>query len=66
MHVFLVIFSFTYFRFSISTTVAWELSSLAHKLSNILDHLKTQLATCYQHIGLHLSNFCICYHVLDT
>jgi hypothetical protein len=24
------------------------------------------LATCYQHIGLHLSNFCICYHVLDT
>ncbi|KAI9402861.1 hypothetical protein POPTR_001G340500v4 [Populus trichocarpa] len=37
-------------EFSISTTVAWELSSLAHKLSNILDHLKTQLATCYQHI----------------
>ncbi|KAL3611996.1 hypothetical protein D5086_003016 [Populus alba] len=37
-------------EFSISTTVAWELSSLAHKLSNILDHLKKQLATCYQHI----------------
>ncbi|XP_011014351.1 PREDICTED: uncharacterized protein LOC105118161 [Populus euphratica] len=37
-------------EFSISTTVAWELSSLAHKLSNILDHLRKQLDTCYQHI----------------
>ncbi|KAA8542200.1 hypothetical protein F0562_023352 [Nyssa sinensis] len=33
-----------------STTEAWELSSLAHKISNIHSHLKTQLALCYQHI----------------
>ncbi|XP_061963670.1 protein SIEVE ELEMENT OCCLUSION B-like [Populus nigra] len=37
-------------EFSISTTVAWELSTLAHKLSNILDHLRKQLDTCYQYI----------------
>ncbi|XP_011013023.1 PREDICTED: uncharacterized protein LOC105117152 [Populus euphratica] len=36
--------------FSISTTAAWELSTLAHKLSNILDHLRKQLDTCYQYI----------------
>ncbi|KAL2515490.1 Protein SIEVE ELEMENT OCCLUSION B [Forsythia ovata] len=28
----------------------WELSSFASKLSSIHDHLKTQLALCYQHI----------------
>ncbi|KAG7954385.1 hypothetical protein I3843_11G013900 [Carya illinoinensis] len=32
------------------TTVAWELSSLAHKVTNIHEHLKSQLALCYQHI----------------
>ncbi|KAG6790058.1 hypothetical protein POTOM_006204 [Populus tomentosa] len=37
-------------EFSISTTVAWELSTLAHKLSNMLDHLRKQLDTCYQYI----------------
>ncbi|KAL9404168.1 hypothetical protein Peur_001140 [Populus x canadensis] len=37
-------------EFSISTTDAWELSTLAHKLSNILDHLRKQLDTCYQYI----------------
>ncbi|KAH8504071.1 hypothetical protein Peur_046351 [Populus x canadensis] len=37
-------------EFSISTTEAWELSSLAHKLSNILDHLSNLLVTCRQHI----------------
>ncbi|KAI5604648.1 hypothetical protein BDE02_01G303000 [Populus trichocarpa] len=37
-------------EFSISITVAWELSNLAHKLSNILDHLRKQLDTCYQYI----------------
>lgn len=34
-----------------STTEAWELSSLAHKLNNINDHLRKQLAICHQHIG---------------
>ncbi|KAG5537019.1 hypothetical protein RHGRI_024455 [Rhododendron griersonianum] len=33
-----------------STTEAWELSSLAHKLTNIQDHLNSQLAICHQHI----------------
>ncbi|KAL3611991.1 hypothetical protein D5086_003011 [Populus alba] len=37
-------------EFSISTTVAWELSTLAHKLSNMLDHLRKQLDTCYQYV----------------
>ncbi|CAK7328183.1 unnamed protein product [Dovyalis caffra] len=35
---------------TISTTEAWELSTLAHKLTNILEHLRKQLATCHQHI----------------
>ncbi|CAK7328182.1 unnamed protein product [Dovyalis caffra] len=37
-------------EYTISTTEAWELSTLAHKLTNILEHLRKQLATCYQHI----------------
>ncbi|KAJ6775845.1 PROTEIN SIEVE ELEMENT OCCLUSION B-LIKE [Salix koriyanagi] len=38
------------YEFSVSPTEAWELSTLAHKLNNILEHLRKQLATCYQHI----------------
>ncbi|XP_057970955.1 protein SIEVE ELEMENT OCCLUSION B-like [Malania oleifera] len=34
-----------------STTETWELSSLGHKVSNIHDHLKNQLALCHQHIA---------------
>ncbi|KNA21516.1 hypothetical protein SOVF_042430 [Spinacia oleracea] len=33
-----------------STTEAWELSSLAHKISSIYEHLRKQLDLCYQHI----------------
>ncbi|KAM7483127.1 hypothetical protein LguiB_007710 [Lonicera macranthoides] len=33
-----------------ATTEAWELSSLAHKVRNIHEHLKGQLTLCYQHI----------------
>ncbi|KAK3228243.1 hypothetical protein Dsin_008105 [Dipteronia sinensis] len=33
-----------------STTEAWELSSLAHKVSSIHDHLKKQITLCHQHI----------------
>ncbi|CAK7332481.1 unnamed protein product [Dovyalis caffra] len=33
-----------------STTEAWELSSLAHKVNNIHDHLLKQLTLCLQHI----------------
>uniref|UniRef100_A0A6N2L7D7 Sieve element occlusion N-terminal domain-containing protein n=1 Tax=Salix viminalis TaxID=40686 RepID=A0A6N2L7D7_SALVM len=37
-------------EYTASTTETWELSSLAHKVSNIHSHLKKQLALCYQHI----------------
>ncbi|KAB5537485.1 hypothetical protein DKX38_015018 [Salix brachista] len=33
-----------------STTEAWELSSLAHKVNNIHNHLKKQLTLCFHHI----------------
>ncbi|XP_027190056.1 protein SIEVE ELEMENT OCCLUSION B-like isoform X2 [Cicer arietinum] len=33
-----------------SATEAWELSSLAHKVNSIYEHLKNQLALCYQAI----------------
>ncbi|XP_058092436.1 protein SIEVE ELEMENT OCCLUSION B-like [Magnolia sinica] len=33
-----------------STTEAWELSSLAHKVGNIHGHLRKQLELCHQHI----------------
>ncbi|XP_027772611.1 protein SIEVE ELEMENT OCCLUSION B-like isoform X2 [Solanum pennellii] len=33
-----------------STSEAWEISSLAHKLANILDHLKKVLNLCHQKI----------------
>ncbi|XP_047342635.1 protein SIEVE ELEMENT OCCLUSION B-like [Impatiens glandulifera] len=38
------------FEYISSTTEAWELSSLAHKVNNIHGHLKSQLGICYQHI----------------
>ncbi|WMV24241.1 hypothetical protein MTR67_017626 [Solanum verrucosum] len=34
-----------------STLEAWEISSLAHKLANILDHLRKVLNFCHQKIG---------------
>ncbi|CAJ2644502.1 unnamed protein product [Trifolium pratense] len=33
-----------------SASEAWELSSLAHKVTSIYEHLKNQLAICYQYI----------------
>ncbi|KAK4257003.1 hypothetical protein QN277_006651 [Acacia crassicarpa] len=33
-----------------AATEAWELSSLAHKMSSIQEHLQNQLAICYQYI----------------
>ncbi|EEF35446.1 protein SIEVE ELEMENT OCCLUSION B [Ricinus communis] len=33
-----------------ATTEVWELSTLAHKLQNIDDHLRKQLSLCHQHI----------------
>ncbi|CAN1188013.1 Protein SIEVE ELEMENT OCCLUSION B [Linum perenne] len=37
-------------EYALSTTEAWELSSLEHKLNNIYEHLRNQLGSCYQHI----------------
>lgn len=34
-----------------STTEVWELSSLAHKETNIHEHLQKQLDLCLQYIG---------------
>lgn len=39
------------FSYVTSTTEAWELSSLAHKVRNIYEHLTKQLLLCHQHIG---------------
>ncbi|XP_021299174.1 protein SIEVE ELEMENT OCCLUSION B [Herrania umbratica] len=37
-------------EFAISTAESWELSSLAHKLKNIYEHLKQQLSLCNKYI----------------
>ncbi|XP_059452792.1 protein SIEVE ELEMENT OCCLUSION B-like isoform X2 [Corylus avellana] len=40
------------YEFAISATEAhWELSTLAHNLRNMRDHLNTQLEKCHQHIN---------------
>ncbi|XP_010248720.1 PREDICTED: protein SIEVE ELEMENT OCCLUSION B-like [Nelumbo nucifera] len=51
-----------------STAEAWELSSLAHKISNILDLLKKQLHLCYQHIDekRHLEAFQTLIRLFET
>ncbi|KAF5457319.1 hypothetical protein F2P56_021429 [Juglans regia] len=38
------------YEFVVSTTEAWELSTLTHKLRTIRDHLKKQLEICNQYI----------------
>ncbi|XP_041006403.1 protein SIEVE ELEMENT OCCLUSION B-like isoform X3 [Juglans microcarpa x Juglans regia] len=38
------------YEFVTSGTESWELSTLAHKLKTIRDHLKKQLEICYQYI----------------
>ncbi|XP_052887373.1 protein SIEVE ELEMENT OCCLUSION B-like [Gossypium arboreum] len=37
-------------EFTISTSDAWELSSLAHKVSSIHEHLQSRLRLCYERI----------------
>ncbi|CDP15097.1 unnamed protein product [Coffea canephora] len=51
-----------------STTETWELTSLAHKLSSIHGHLKTQLANCFQHIAekRHLEYFQMLVHLFEV
>ncbi|WCJ34301.1 Protein SIEVE ELEMENT OCCLUSION B [Euphorbia peplus] len=51
----------------VSTTEAWELSSLAHKLSNMHSHLANQLGICYKHIDekKHLETYQNLLHLFD-
>ncbi|KAI9177381.1 hypothetical protein LWI28_014490 [Acer negundo] len=37
-------------EFALSASEGWELSTLAHKLKTIYEHLRKQMAVCYQHI----------------
>ncbi|KAK0588386.1 hypothetical protein LWI29_000325 [Acer saccharum] len=37
-------------EFALSASEGWELSTLAHKLKTIYEHLRKQMAICYQHI----------------
>jgi hypothetical protein len=39
----------------------WELSTLAHKLKNIIDHVKEKLLLCSSEIRKPLSSFIPCY-----
>ncbi|KAK1406069.1 hypothetical protein QVD17_42266 [Tagetes erecta] len=51
-----------------TTTEAWELSSLTHKISNIHDHLKHHLDLCNQHINekKHIEAYRTILRVMDT
>ncbi|KAK1289203.1 hypothetical protein QJS10_CPB18g00534 [Acorus calamus] len=51
-----------------STTEAWELSSLAHKVNNIHGHLTKQLSLCHNHIDekKHIEAYQTLVHLFDT
>ncbi|XP_059657798.1 protein SIEVE ELEMENT OCCLUSION B-like [Cornus florida] len=51
-----------------STTEAWELSSLAHKVSNIHSHLKEKLVRCNQYIDekRYIEAFQTLVHLFET
>ncbi|KAL8230093.1 hypothetical protein R6Q57_014993 [Mikania cordata] len=51
-----------------TTTETWELSSLAHKISNIHDHLKHHLDLCYQYVDekRHTESYLTIVRVMDT
>ncbi|KAI3731435.1 hypothetical protein L1987_62623 [Smallanthus sonchifolius] len=51
-----------------TTTEAWELSSLAHKISNIHDHLKRHLDLCNNHINekKHIEAYQTLIRIMDT
>ncbi|GMY14995.1 protein SIEVE ELEMENT OCCLUSION B-like [Fagus crenata] len=55
-------------EYAASTAEAWELSSLAHKVSNIHEHLKKQLTLCHQHIDekRHLEYYQNLVHLFET
>ncbi|CAN1774392.1 Protein SIEVE ELEMENT OCCLUSION B [Linum perenne] len=57
-----------FFRYIDSTSQAWELSSLAHKVENIHDLLKQQLVICYQHIDekRHEESYQLLVRLFDT
>ncbi|KAK7839073.1 protein sieve element occlusion b [Quercus suber] len=39
------------YEFALSTSEAWELSTLTHKLKTILEHLKKKMEECVRYIG---------------
>ncbi|XP_058102048.1 protein SIEVE ELEMENT OCCLUSION B-like [Magnolia sinica] len=51
-----------------STTETWELSSLAHKVTNIHEHLQKQLVQCHQHIEekRHIEAFHLLERLFDS
>ncbi|KAG0455233.1 hypothetical protein HPP92_024208 [Vanilla planifolia] len=51
-----------------STTEAWELSTIAHKLANILGHLTKQLELCNKHIDekRHLESYQTLVRLFET
>ncbi|KAH9625106.1 hypothetical protein KSS87_005812 [Heliosperma pusillum] len=50
-----------------TTTEAWELSSLAHKVNNIYEHLRKQLDLCYQYIDekRHVEAYRVLCHLFE-
>ncbi|KAF6144507.1 hypothetical protein GIB67_004461 [Kingdonia uniflora] len=55
-------------EFILSTTETWELSSLAHKVTNIHGHLTKQLVLCYRHIDekRHIEAYQTLLRLFDT
>uniref|UniRef100_A0A7N0U8I1 Sieve element occlusion n=1 Tax=Kalanchoe fedtschenkoi TaxID=63787 RepID=A0A7N0U8I1_KALFE len=50
-----------------STTEAWELSSLAHKVTNMYNHLMSLLGACHKHIEgkMHLETYQLLLHLFE-
>ena len=50
-------------KFALSTSEAWELSTLTHNLKTILKHLKKKMEECVRYIGKPVL-CCIIDHVM--
>ena len=50
-------------RFALSTSEAWDLSTLTHKLKTILEHLKKQMEECVRYIGKPVL-YCVIEHAM--
>ncbi|CAH9134786.1 unnamed protein product [Cuscuta epithymum] len=56
-----------YERLLATTMETWEITSTTHKLVNISDHLKEQLAICHQHIDekMHIEYYKMLVHLFE-